>query len=189
MLLVKLSDAVSRELWRFLAVISCLGVVVVIMLALNQRIEEQSGYTVFDIPTSTYTREDLKIALTRYDDQAVVNVWTFYALDFVFPFLGALITATLAAWGMRNAWPKAYERGKLKRWLPVFFIGALFDWLENVAFLVTLSIYPPANDDFISTYFLAQTAKIWVGPISAVALAVFIYGLIKRTTARVKGLE
>ena len=46
------------------------------------------------------------------------------------------------AFALRNSLPKWYEALVSRRLLPVLMIGSAFDWLENIAAVTAIDVYP-----------------------------------------------
>lgn len=66
----------------------------------------------------------------------------FFVIDFFFPFIASIFLSLL--WAVLLPRPEAPLYGQLLRWnAPLFaFLPALFDWGENVCFLVIINRYP-----------------------------------------------
>lgn len=90
------------------------------------------GIPPFDLQNGLETQE-VRPQLEAYDDRARELYAAFALIDFFFPLLGALLLAATAAFLLRHGLPRVSERVLGLRLLPLFFIAALFDWLENVA--------------------------------------------------------
>lgn len=174
-----LTDSVSRRFYRWLVVLVATVVIVSIMAFLIEpKIIKETGHRVFDAQTGL-TAAQVAEQLPAYTSKARTLVWAFYVGDTFFPFLAALLSAALAAWGMRRAWPQAYESGRLPRWLPLLYLGAALDWAENVVNLYAINTYPPLVDSKVHGVIIVKNLKGEIGAIvGAIAIGLFLCGLI-----------
>ena len=106
----------------------------------------------FEAATSGYRPIDLQFPITvdllqeqlpAYGpDSRRIYVW-FQVVDFIFPALAGLFTALLWAWMVNLAGLAILDRLAGAGLLLVPFVPAVFDWLENVGFLILVFAYPP----------------------------------------------
>jgi len=96
-----------------------------------------AGHPPFDLQNSLSV-SDVLAQLPHYTDASRKLYLGFAAVDFVFPFVGGLLTASAAAFLMRHGLPTLYERLAARRLFLLFMLPTLFDWLENAAILTVL---------------------------------------------------
>lgn len=80
--------------------------------------------------------------LAGYTDKARELYYRFTLIDYGFPFFAGLFIVATTAFALRHGLPSWYAWLVARRLLPAFMLGSAFDWLENVAALTIISIYP-----------------------------------------------
>ena len=88
------------------------------------------------------TPTQLFAQLAVWSEQSFARYSWFQAVDFLFPLVGGLMSATLAALGLRLLSPKYYSIAVAKKLFLLFFIATCFDWLENAGFIWVLAAWP-----------------------------------------------
>jgi hypothetical protein len=100
------------------------------------------GYPPPDLQ-SRLTRNDLLTQLPTYTAQSRgIYFYQFAPIDFIFPLLGSLVSEAAFLFLVRRVFPA--QAGWFEQaGYGLFFIPALFDWLENIANLLLIGRYPP----------------------------------------------
>lgn len=80
--------------------------------------------------------------LAGYTDRARELYLQFTIIDYAFPFFAGLFIAATVAACLRASRPRWHEAVVTRRLLPVLMIGSAFDWLENLAAIALISLYP-----------------------------------------------
>jgi hypothetical protein len=113
-----------------------------VLLRIGSRFPELAGGAApFDLQNEL--RPDQVYAqLGGYTDQARNLYYVFTTIDFVFPLFAGLFIAATTAFALRNSLPRFYATLVARRLLPVLMLATVFDWLENLSAIATISLYP-----------------------------------------------
>lgn len=189
-MLNKLHDFViqcSLSWWKTLLIIAGFGLTFWQLQAVTGRFGLISGgHTPFDMQNSL-TVEQVFEQLATWTDAAFNDYIWFQFVDFFFPAFGGLMLATLCAFAVRNLSTRYYDIGVRRNVFLIFFIPTLFDWLENIGFLLVLNAWPEAAD---SAAMLGVTAKKFklatLFTTQPVALVLLLIALLKLAWQRVR---
>lgn len=140
--LQELAIRISRTWWLYLVVLFLFTGSLQALMRIGERFPEYAaGAAPFDL------QNDLRAAqvypqIAGYTEQARDVYYAFTLIDYAFPFFaGLFITATVAV-TLRYSLPRLYAALVARKLLPVLMLATAFDWLENVAALSTIILYP-----------------------------------------------
>jgi len=80
--------------------------------------------------------------LAGYTTRAHELYYAFTLIDYVFPLCAGLFITATVAFALRNSLPRFYEAVVARKLLLVLMIATVFDWLENLAAIATIGLYP-----------------------------------------------
>lgn len=80
--------------------------------------------------------------LAGYTQQARELYYAFTLIDYAFPFFAGLFITATVAFALRNSLPRLYDALVARKLLLVLMLATAFDWLENVAAVSTIVLYP-----------------------------------------------
>ena len=128
--------------------------------------------------------------LAGYTESARQLYYAFAFTDFFFPFFASLFLAAVAAFSLRHISANWYAVACDKNLFALFFLGALFDWLENIFALVVISSYPDTSEMMANLLVLAKKGKLTMlmisQPIAWLLLAIAILKWLGRKAGLVK---
>lgn len=144
-MLARLQDLaiwISKTWWLYLAVL----VLFVGSLQALMRIGElfppfAAGAAPFDLQNDLQP-DQVYPQLAGYTEQARELYYAFTLIDYAFPFFAGLFITATVAFALRYSLPRAYEALVARTLLPVLMLATAFDWLENVAALSAVVLYP-----------------------------------------------
>ena len=181
----------SQSGWLFLlAMLVAFGSLFAVLLPIGRVFPEVAGGAVpFDLQNAL-TAGDVISQLAGYTESARQLYYAFAFADFFFPFFASLFLAALAAFSLRHVSAKWYAVACDKNLFSLFFLGALFDWLENLLALAVISSYPETSETMANLLVLAKKGKlamVMIGqPIAWLLLAIAILKWVGRTVGLVK---
>lgn len=117
------------------------------------------GHTPFDMQNDL-TSAQVYTQLSTYTEEAFGLYTWFQAVDFVFPMVAALMMAVITAFSVRVVMPDTYPKVVGNKLLLLFFVPALFDWLENIGFLWVISLWPEQSAAAANLAIMAKQAKL-----------------------------
>lgn len=144
-MLVRLQDLAirtSRIWWLYLIVLGLFVGSLQALMRIGERFPEYAaGAAPFDLqndlqPAQVYPQ------LAGYTEQARELYYAFTLIDYAFPFFAGLFITATVAFTLRYCLPRLYETVVARQLLLVLMLGTAFDWLENVAALSTIQLYP-----------------------------------------------
>lgn len=178
--LAALTDRVSRSLPLFLLAFACvLAVAGAALWIYDSEILPQTGYPSFDaqMAVKTLTAQQVTEQAAHYNAPARHAAWVFYALDMLFPVGVAVVQSAMAAWGVRKLFPGRYD--KIRPWLPLLYIFAPLDWLENAAYLAAINSGASISATTAqATVFFAQVKWIAIYSVMTTVVLLTAGGLI-----------
>ena len=144
-MLNRLQDLVirtSRTWWLYLGVVILFAGSLLSLLRIGEMFTAHAaGNQPFDLQNGLSAAEVYPQIATY--TQAARNLYhAFTLIDYAFPFFAGLFVAATAAFALRNSLPQWYAVLAARKLLPVFMLGTMFDWLENIAALSAISLYP-----------------------------------------------
>jgi len=106
------------------------------------------------------TTSQLYEQLAFWSPQAFARYRWFQIVDFVFPLVGGLMSAALAALGLRLLSEKYYGIAVSRKLFLLFLIATCFDWLENLGFIWILTMWPDQSMAAAQLAILAKQGKL-----------------------------
>jgi hypothetical protein len=142
-----------------------------------------AGHQIIDLQQSI-TPDSIYSELPDYTASSRRIYFWFMVADFIFPASAGLAMALLWAWLVKVA-PNSIYRVLMR--LPIFalpLLTTLFDWMENVGFLLLVNLYPQELPNVASISCAIRNTKLFVMDINSVVtlalitvtLAVRLYG-------------
>lgn len=133
---------ISRTWWLYVLVLAVFSGSLQALLLMGRRFPEvASGATPFDLQNELQP-DQVYPQLAGYTEQARELYYAFTTIDFVFPLFAGLFIAATTAFALRNSLRRFYETLVARKLLPVLMLATVFDWLENLTAIATISLYP-----------------------------------------------
>jgi len=133
---------VSRTWWLYLCVVLLFAGSLLSLLRIGEKFPQYAaGNQPFDLQNAL-TPAEVYPQLATWTENAYQLYYAFTLIDYAFPFFAGLFIAATAAFAMRNSLPGWYAALAQRNLLPVFMLGTVFDWLENLAALGVISFHP-----------------------------------------------
>jgi len=98
--------------------------------------------------------------LAGYTEQARQLYYAFTLIDYAFPFFAGLFITATVAFALRYSLPRVYDALVTRRLLPVLMLATAFDWLENVAAVSAIVLYPGEISWLPGLLVLAKKGKL-----------------------------
>lgn len=155
-----LAIRISRTWWLYLIVLVLFVGSLQALMRIGERFPEYAaGAAPFDL------QNDLQAAqvypqLAGYTEQARELYYAFTLIDYAFPFFAGLFITATVAFGLRNGLPRVYEALVARKLLLVLMLATTFDWLENVAAVSTIVLYPTEVGWLPAVLVLAKKCKL-----------------------------
>lgn len=174
---------ISRTWWLYLLVTG---------LAVGSLLVLQEIAAAFRPPASGLDPLDLQNQLApgevyaqfaSYEPGAAEIYLRFALVDFGFPLFAGLFVAATIAWSLRSALPGLYRALTDRRLLVLPLLGTAFDWMENLAVLIALGLYPVEVGGLPALVVGAKCLKLGAVAISNLAM----FGLLAVAAARHAG--
>ncbi len=133
---------ISGTWWLYLIVLALFSGSLQALMHIGERFPEfAAGAAPFDLqndlqPGQVYPQ------LAGYTGQARELYYAFTLIDYAFPLFGGLFISATVAFALRNSLPRFYAALVARKLLPVLMIATAFDWLENLAAMATITLYP-----------------------------------------------
>jgi hypothetical protein len=133
---------VSQTWWLYLCVVVLFAGSLLSLLRIGEKFPSHAaGNLPFDLQNAL-TAAEVYPQLATWTENARTLYYAFTLIDYAFPFFAGLFIAATATFALRNSLPKWYAALAERNLLPVFMLGTAFDWLENLAALGVISLYP-----------------------------------------------
>jgi hypothetical protein len=133
---------VSQTWWLYFCVVLLFAGSLLSLLRIGERFPSYAaGNQPFDLQNAL-TPAEVYPQLATWTENARTLYYAFTLIDYAFPFFAGLFIAATATFALRNSLPKWYAALAERNLLPVFMLGTAFDWLENLAALGVISLYP-----------------------------------------------
>ena len=150
----------SRTWWLYLGVVVLFAGSLLSLLRIGEMFPAHAaGNQPFDLQNGLATAE-VYPQIATYTPAARNLYHAFTLIDYAFPFFAGLFIAATAAFALRNSLPKWYALLTARNLLPVFMLGTVFDWLENIAALGAISLYPAESGWLPVLLVLAKKLKL-----------------------------
>jgi hypothetical protein len=133
---------VSQTWWLYFCVVLLFAGSLLSLLRIGERFPSYAaGNQPFDLQNAL-TPAEVYPQLATWTENARTLYYAFTLIDYAFPFFAGLFIAATAAFALRTSLPGWYAALTDRKLLPVFMLGTAFDWLENLAALGVISLYP-----------------------------------------------
>lgn len=133
---------VSRTWWLYLLVLATTFGSLQALLAIGERFPAYAGgHPPFDLQNDLVPG-DVYVQLAAYTLEARRAYYHFTEIDYLFPLAAGIFTAATVAFLLRYSRPRWYAALTARNLLPVFLVATGFDWLENVAAVTAIDLYP-----------------------------------------------
>jgi hypothetical protein len=151
---------VSQTWWLYLCVVLLFAGSLLALLRIGETFPSHAaGNLPFDLQNAL-TAAEVYPQLATWTENARNLYYAFTLIDYAFPFFAGLFIAATAAFAMRNSLPKWYAALAERNLLPVFMLGTAFDWLENLAALSVISLYPAEIGSLPFVLVIAKKLKL-----------------------------
>jgi hypothetical protein len=132
----------SRTWWLYLGVVLLFAGSLLTLLRIGEIFAgHAAGNPPFDLQNGLAAAA-VYPQLATWTETAHRLYYAFTLIDYVFPFFAGLFIAATAAFALRTSLPKWYAALTARNLLLVFMLGTVFDWLENIAAMGVISLYP-----------------------------------------------
>lgn len=132
----------SKTWWLYLTVFILFFGSLQALMRIGERFPAvAAGATPFDLQNGLEARQ-VYPQLAGYTDQARELYYAFTLIDWAFPFFAGLFITATVAFALRNSLPALYEKLAARKLLLVLMLATVFDWLENLAAVATVALYP-----------------------------------------------
>lgn len=133
---------ISRTWWLYLAVVVLFMGSLQALMRIGERFPAYAGgATPFDLQNDLRA-DQVYPQVAGYSEQARELYYAFTLIDYAFPFFGGLFIASTVAFALRSGLPRFYDALVARKLLLVLMLPTAFDWLENVAAVSTIALYP-----------------------------------------------
>lgn len=155
-----------------------------LLFSLEQRFQALTGQPVYDTQNNL-NQAMLLEQLPLYDGQAREAYYIFIAYDFIFPLIPALFIAVVLTWLLQHNPTKLAKR--LHDWnLPLLaFVGAAFDWLENISLITVIAYGTSVPEAWLNAAILFKRLKLATLSLSGTTLLVVLIFTVAASLYRV----
>lgn len=166
----------SRTWWLYLSVVVLFAGSLLALLRIGELFPAHAaGNLPFDLQNGL-AAADVYPQIATYTAAARNLYYAFTLIDYAFPFFAGLFIAATATFAMRNSLPKWHAALAVRNLLPVFMLGTVFDWLENIAALSAIGLYPAESSWLPVLLVAAKKLKlVSVMTAQAVMLMLLVY--------------
>jgi hypothetical protein len=174
-------ESLTRSWWKFLLVLLANAASFFILFRLEDAFEARTGVAVLDTQNDL-TLPSLLEQLPLYKAEALGDYWRFAAFDFVFPFVAALFLAVLWALLLRLNPAPWLKRPQFAAIPLLAFVVTVFDYLENIGFILTLLLVPNPPTWIIEMALLFKKLKLFglacSGGLTGLLFLALIFGFV-----------
>lgn len=133
---------ISRTWWLYLVVVILAFGSLRSLMVIGELFPAAAGGAVpFDLQNGLAAAE-VYAQVAGYTPRARELYYAFTLIDYAFPFFAGLFIVATTAFALRHGLPSWYQWLVDRRLLPVFMLGSAFDWLENLAAVTIIDLYP-----------------------------------------------
>lgn len=137
---------ISRTWWLYLAVVLLFVGSLQALMQIGARFPAVAGgASPFDLQNELVASA-VYPQLAGYTDQALRLYYAFNLIDYGFPLFAGLFISATVAFSLRNSAPRFYDALVARKLLLVLMIATACDWLENLAAIATITLYPTEYD-------------------------------------------
>lgn len=144
-MLERLQDLViriSRTWWLYLTVLVLFAGSLQALIRIGGLFPDYAaGAAPFDLQNDLQP-DQVYPQIAGYTEQARDLYYAFTLIDYAFPFFAGLFITATVAFGLRYGAPRYYAAAVARRLLLVLMLPTAFDWLENLAVIATIVMYP-----------------------------------------------
>jgi hypothetical protein len=148
----------SGGLFLFSAVLA-FGSLFIVFFNINNVFEPIVGAQLFDFQNEL-TVDQIFEQLPNYNESAVALYYAFVFVDFLFPVFASLTLAAASAFAIRYLSSEWYEKINGLNLFTVYFIPAVFDWIENISAISVIGAYPTELTLAASVLVIAKKGKL-----------------------------
>ena len=133
---------VSRTWWLYLIVVLVFVGSLRALMQIGERFPAYAGGAIpFDLQNDLRA-DQVYAQLAGYTPEARELYYAFTLIDYAFPFFAGLFITATVAFALRSGLPRLYAALTARRLLLLLMLATAFDWLENVAALSAIVLYP-----------------------------------------------
>jgi hypothetical protein len=174
----------SKSIWRFLAVTAVAIIAITLLNAIGRAFPAAAGGSApFDLQNGL-TSAQVVTQLAGYTELARWMYYVFTMIDYVFPFAAGLSLAAAGAFALRKGFPAVYQACEQRRLFPLFLLGTVFDWCENVAAVTAIWTYPGDVQTIATLLVIAKRLKLACVVATQLAVALLLAGAGIRALGR-----
>ncbi|MEO7387306.1 MAG: hypothetical protein ABIX37_10255 [Gammaproteobacteria bacterium] len=166
-----LAIRISRTWWLYLIVVVLFAGSLQALTRIGERFPlYAAGAVPFDLQNGLQATQ-VYPQIAGYTAQARELYYAFTLIDYAFPFFAGLFITATVAFALRNSLPRLYVALVARKLLLVFMLPTAFDWLENVAAVSAIVLYPTEMDWLPALLVLAKKCKLGLVLASNVAMS------------------
>lgn len=171
---------VSHSGWLFIfSAIMAFGSLFIVFFNINAVFEPIVGAQLFDFQNEL-TVEQVFDQLPNYNEAAIDLYYAFVFVDYLFPVFASLTLGAASAFAIRYLSTKWYEKINSLNLFAIYFIPAMFDWIENTAAIIVINGYPNELTAIAGVLVLAKKGKLTtVMLMQLVSWAILLIALLK----------
>ena len=171
---------VSHSGWLFIfSAIMAFGSLFIVFFNINAVFEPIVGAQLFDFQNEL-TVEQVFEQLPNYNEAAIDLYYAFVFVDYLFPVFASLTLGAASAFAIRYLSTKWYEKINSLNLFAIYFIPAMFDWIENTAAIIVINGYPNELTAIAGVLVLAKKGKLTtVMLMQLVSWAILLIALLK----------
>lgn len=162
---------ISRTWWLYLLVLFLFVGSLQALTRIGTRFPPFAGGAVpFDLQNDLRA-DQVYTQLASYTEPARELYYAFTLIDYAFPFFAGLFITATVAFALRNGLPDLYAAVLSRKLLLVLMLPTAFDWLENVAAVSAILLYPTKVHWLPLLLVAAKKCKLATLVVSNVAMA------------------
>lgn len=148
----------SAGLFIFSAILA-FGSLFIVFFNINAVFEPIVGAQLFDFQNDL-TAEQVFEQLPNYNEAAIDLYYAFVFVDFFFPVFASLTLGAASAFAIRFLSSNWYEKLNGLNAFAIYFIPAMFDWIENISAITVINAYPTEITFVAGLLVIAKKGKL-----------------------------
>ena len=173
----------SAGLFVFSAILA-FGSLVFVFFNIREVFEPIVGAPPFDFQNGLSVAQIFE-QLPRYDESAISLYYAFVFIDFFFPVFASLTLGAASAFSLRYVSTKWYEKIDELNLFAIYFIPAMFDWIENLSAIVVINAYPAELTLAAGLLVMAKKGKLaTLVTLQIISLPILLSALLKWMRAK-----